>query len=158
MKYFTLQEFIVSATAKRLGINNTPAQWQVDNINELVDKLLDPLRESWSKYCENNNLGSGGIHVNNGVRSEALNKAINGSKTSAHILGAAADIVPTNGCMAEFKKFCVDWLKDKTFDQFISEEEDANGTPRWIHLGYKNSNGAHRKQFLKMIKNKYYYL
>ena len=158
MKYFTLQEFIVSATAKRLGINNTPAQWQVDNINELVDNLLDPLREAWSKYCVDNNLGSGGIHVNSGVRSEALNKAINGSKTSAHMLGAAADIVPTNGRMAEFKKFCMGWLKDKTFDQFISEEEDANGTPRWIHLGYKNSKGTHRKQFLKMIKNKYYYL
>lgn len=158
MKYFTLQEFIVSATTKRLGINNTPAQWQVDNINELVDKLLDPLREAWSQYCIDNNLGSGGIHINSGVRSEALNKAINGSKTSAHMLGAAADIVPTNGHMAEFKKFCIGWLKDKTFDQFISEEEDVNGTPRWIHLGYKNSKGTHRKQFLKMINNKYYYL
>ena len=158
MKYFTLQEFVNSSTAKKLNISNNPEQWQIDNINELVDNLLDPLREDWGKYCLTNNLGKQGIRINGGVRSVALNNAVGGSKTSAHMIGSAADIVPVNGKMKEFKTFCVNWLKNKTFDQFISENENSEGVPAWIHLGYKNSNNKQRKQFLKMINNKYYAL
>ena len=158
MKYFTLQEFIISDTAKKLNISNIPESWQINNINELVDNLLDPLREAWMNYCRINNLGSPGIHINSGVRSVALNNAIGGSKTSAHMYGFAADIVPLNGKMMEFKKFCVNWLQNKSFDQFISEDENNKGVPRWIHLGYKNSNNIQRRQFLKMVNNKYYSL
>ena len=158
MKYFTLQEFIISDTAKKLNISNIPEPWQIDNINELVDNLLDPLREDWMNYCKINNLGSPGIRVNSGVRSVALNDAIGGSKTSAHMYGFAADIVPLNGKMMEFKKFCVNWLQNKSFDQFISEDENNKGVPSWIHLGYKNSNNIQRRQFLKMVNNKYYSL
>lgn len=158
MKYFTLQEFIVSDTAKKLNINNIPEPWQIDNINELVDNLLDPLREDWMNYCRINNLGSPGICINSGVRSVAFNNAIGGSKTSAHMYGFAADIVPLNGKMMEFKKFCVNWLQNKSFDQFISEDENNKGVPGWIHLGYKNSNNIQRRQFLKMVGGKYYNL
>lgn len=158
MKYFTLQEFTNSSTAKKLNISNNPEQWQVNNIIELVDNLLDPLREGWSEYCSANNLGNPGIRINSGVRSVALNNAIGGSKTSAHMIGSAADITPLNGKMKEFKTFCVNWLKNKTFDQFISEDENSEGVPAWIHLGYKTSNNQQRKQFLKMINNKYYVL
>lgn len=156
MKYFTLQEFVNSSTAKKLNIRNNPEQWQVDNIIELVDNLLDPLREGWSEYCLANNLGNPGIRINSGVRSVALNNAVGGSKTSAHMIGSAADITPLNGKMKEFKTFCVNWLKNRKFDQFISEDENNVGVPTWIHLGYKNSNNQQRKQFLKMVNNKYY--
>ena len=47
----------------------------------------------------------------------------------------------------EFKKFCKEWLKDKNFDQFISEEE-IDGIPHWIHLGYRSMRRGQRKQFL----------
>jgi putative chitinase len=105
-----------------------------------------------------NNLGNPGVRINSGVRSVALNNAVGGSKTSAHMIGSAADITPLNGKMKEFKTFCVNWLKNKTFDQFISEDENSEGVPTWIHLGYKTSNNKQRKQFLKMINNKYYVL
>lgn len=158
MKYFTLNEFIKSDTAKKLGIDNTPTKTQKNHVIEFVDNLLDPLREAWEEYCNRHKLGSPALRVTSGIRSNALNKAVGGSKTSAHYLGYAADLVPYNGQLAHFKKFCVNWLFDKDFDQMISEAEDNNGIPQWIHIGYKNSAGKQREQYLYMKNGKYYYL
>ena len=120
MKYFTMDEFTRSETAKKYGIDNTPSEYQKNNVITLVENLLDPLREAWGLYCHKNQLGSAAIRVSSGIRSEKLNEAVGGSKTSAHYHGFAADLVPCNGKLAQFKKFCVDWLIDKDFDQFIS--------------------------------------
>ena len=155
MKYFKIDEFIKSDTAKLYNINNTPEQWQIDNINEFVDTLLDPLRKNWETYCGNNNLGSAAIIITSGIRSKALNKKVGGSNTSSHYYGYAADLVPKNGKLKEFKDFCVYWLKDKKFDQMISEDENTRGVPGWIHLGYKRYDGSQRKQFLRMKNGVY---
>ena len=37
----------------------------------------------------------------------------------------------------------------------ISEDENAQGVPRWIHIGYKNAQGAQRRQLLSMVGGKY---
>lgn len=155
MKYFTLKEFTASEQAKKLGIDNTPTSYQIKNVIEFVENLLDPLSEAWSIYCKANNLGSAAIKITSGIRCKALNNAVGGSATSAHYTGYAADIVPYNGKLLEFKNFCIDWLDNKNFDQFISEDE-KNGIPRWIHIGYKNNAGLFRKQYKYMINNKYY--
>ena len=158
MKYFTIDELVRSSTATARGIDNTPSEYQKNNAIELVENLLDPLREDWARYCKQYALGTPAIRVNSGIRSQKLNEAVGGSKTSAHYHGWAADIVPLNGHMDQFKKFCVNWLLDKEFDQFISEEEDKNHIPRWIHVGYKNGAGKQRGQFLYMVNGKYYNL
>ena len=158
MKYFSIAEFTKSDTAKKKGIDNTPTQYQIDNATEFIENLLDPLREAWGAYCEQHHLGTSAIRVTSGVRSKALNVAVGGSKTSAHYHGYAADLVPYNGQLREFKKFCVDWLFDKDFDQFISENEDKNNVPDWIHIGYKHGTGKQRHQYLYMVNNKYYTL
>jgi putative chitinase len=158
MKYFTLYEFVRSEKADKLGIDNLPNYYQIKNCNELVDNLLDPLREAWTKYCEIWHLGTPAIYVSSGIRSEELNDAVGGSKTSAHYHGWAADLIPRNGRLKEFKKFCIEWLIDKAFDQFISENEDEDNIPQWIHIGYKNGTGKQRQQFLYMKNGRYYYL
>lgn len=158
MKYFTMDEFVRSETATKRGIDNTPTDYQKSNVIEMVDNLLDPLREAWGVYCQQRALGTPAIRVSSGIRSEALNKAVGGSKTSAHYHGYAADLVPYNGKLAEFKKFCVDWLFDKDFDQMISENEDSNRVPEWIHIGYKHGSGKQRRQYLYMVNGKYYTL
>ena len=158
MKYFTLYEFVRSDTADRLGIDNLPTEYQMNNCIEMVEMLLDPLREAWAEYCSMKKLGGGAIYVSSGIRCEELNNAVGGSKTSAHYHGWAADLVPRNGRLKEFKTFCVEWLKDKAFDQFISEDEDENNIPRWIHIGYKNGSGKQRQQYLYMKNGKYYTL
>jgi putative chitinase len=158
MKYFTIKEFIESETAKKHNIDNTPTQIQVDHVIEMVDNLLDPLREDWGNYCKENDLGTPAIRVSSGIRSKLLNEMVGGSKTSAHYRGYAADLVPYNGRLKEFKQFCINWLRDKMFDQIISEEENKYGVPRWIHIGYKNSSDKQRKQYKYMVNGKYYML
>lgn len=86
MKYFTLRELTASATASRLGIDNTPTRQAVNNLNALITHLLDPLREKFGRP----------IYVNSGYRCPELNKAVGGSLTSQHLTGEAADITAGN--------------------------------------------------------------
>ena len=89
MKYFTIKELCKSSTAIEKKIDNTPNSEVINNLTQLIDNILDPLRERFGKP----------IIVNSGYRCPALNKAVNGSKTSQHIKGLAADI--TGGSVAK---------------------------------------------------------
>lgn len=156
MKYFQLHEFTTSEEAQKRGIDNTPEQWQIDNCEEMVNNLIDPLREAWAGYCKEEGLGTPALKVTSGIRSKALNDALpNASKTSSHFIGYAVDLKPYNGRLKKFKKFCYKWLKNQRFDQMISEEESADGTPCWLHIGYKRCDGSQRKQMLSNV-NKIY--
>ena len=55
-----------------------------------------------------------------------------------------------------YKSFCRGFLRVREFDQLISEKENSQGVPSWMHIGYKNSEGKQRKQLLSMIGGKYY--
>lgn len=146
-KWFTFSEFTKSATADKLGIDNNPKEEYIqDNIIELM-QVLDGAREEWANKCEENSWGTAAIVVNSGYRSDALNEAINGSKTSAHSIGAAADIEPKNQRNKEFLRFLEQYLLDNhiPFDQLISEHPDKNGVPSWIHIGLKNRQGKQRQ-------------
>lgn len=81
-KNFSYDELIASATAKRLGIDNTPNDEEKEKLRRLAIDILQPIRDAWR----------GVIVVNSGYRSEALNKAVGGVKNSQHRLGEAADI------------------------------------------------------------------
>lgn len=81
-KNFSYDELIASATAKRLGIDNTPTPEEKEKLRKLAEDILQPIRDAWK----------GVIVVNSGYRSEALNKAVGGVKNSQHRLGEAADI------------------------------------------------------------------
>lgn len=155
MKYFTMEELTASVTARRLGLDNTPNPEHRANLEMFVAQLLDPLRSAWAAKCANDQLGSNAINITSGYRGFRLNAAVGGSKTSAHCVGYAADLVPANGRLAEFKAFCRDWLKGQSFDQMISEDENSKGVPRWIHIGYKDQQGGQRRQLLSMVDGKY---
>ena len=154
MKHFTMVEMTRSATARKLGFDNTPSAEHAANIEMLVAQLLDPLREAWAVRCANEHWGTPALNVTSGYRGPAVNQAVGGSQTSAHCVGYAADLVPANGRLAEFKGFCRDYLKGRPFDQMISEDENAAGIPRWIHIGYKNPQGGQRRQLLSMVGGK----
>ena len=85
-RYFTLDEFVRSATATAHGIANVPTAEAVKNLERLVSRVLDPLREAWGSP----------IIVTSGYRCEELNKRVEGVKTSYHLRGMAADIRPRN--------------------------------------------------------------
>lgn len=157
MKYFTLKECIYSDTTQKKGIDNTPTPEIEAHIVESVETLLDPLREAWETHCKQNGLGVASISIISGYRCPQLNKAVGGSSTSAHCHGYAFDLIPMNRHMREFKRFCREFLAGRAFDQLISEGEDDNGMPSWMHVGYKHPDGKRQRgQYLSMIHGKYY--
>lgn len=142
MRYFELNEFIASDTAERKGIDNTPTFDAVNHLEELVAIILDPLREAWGSP----------LRVTSGYRCPELNKAVGGSRTSAHMTGYAADIQPTDTRRTgKFILFANAWLQEQGigFDQSIDE---VSGTTRWWHISIRTAEGKQRKQFLSLSK------
>lgn len=131
MKYFTLNELIKSDAAKRSKINNTPNKQEENNLIALVENILDPLREAYGKP----------IIVTSGFRCERLNKLVNGSKTSQHRTGQAADIRTVEDTVEENKKL-FDLIQELNlpFDQLIDEYNFD-----WVHVSYSPRN---RRQIL----------
>lgn len=78
---FTLDEFLVSQTARRHGVDMTPPDNVIGNIQSLVIELLQPLRD----------LAAAPLNISSGYRPPALNKLIGGSAKSAHMDGRATD-------------------------------------------------------------------
>ena len=134
---FVLSEFTRSVTAAKLGIPNTPTPEDIARLKQLCVSTLQPIRDAWGS----------GLKVTSGFRGFRLNKAVGGSDTGVHPLGWAADIVPANGRIKEFKAFVKFLLKKGhiPFDQCIDEKK---GKSEWVHIGFANRKGLQRKQFL----------
>lgn len=139
-KYFTLKELCKSETAERLNIDNFPSFEIVEHLSELVETILDPLRQAWGS----------GIYVSSGYRSEVLNTAVNGAKTSVHKQGWAADIQPMNSDFEGFKYFVQVWLlKNKVkFDQLLIETNSKGA--KWLHIGLYSNAKLQRGQIKNM--------
>lgn len=132
-KYFNINELVKSDTATKKKIDNTPTQEIKDNLNQLIDKILDPLRESYGKP----------IIVSSGYRCEALNKAVGGAKTSQHKAGQAADI-HTKSNTRESNKELFNLIRTLKlpYDQLINEYNY-----KWVHVSYSPKN---RRQVLNI--------
>lgn len=143
MKYFTYNELTNSSTAKRLGIDNTPTATEKANLKNVVENILDPLREKWGAP----------IIVTSGFRCKELNKKVGGSATSQHCLGQAVDIRTVSDEPVENYKL-LHLLIDMRlpYDQLISEYVDEKGHPDWIHVSYSS---RHRRQKLTCKAGKY---
>ena len=135
-RFFKLEEFLTSSTARQKSIENMPSWEVVEHLKELAE-FLDGLREDWGS----------GIRVSSGFRNDALNKAVGGVPNSCHRLGFAADIQPYNGKLKEFIEFTCDWLKDKDFDECIKERSNKT---EWIHLQLYSPKGFQRKKIFSM--------
>ncbi len=131
MKHFTIKELCRSATAERLGIDNTPPRSAVTALHELVDHVLDPLREAWG----------GPIHVNSGYRCPELNKAVGGTPYSQHQRGEAADI--TVGTPARNRRLLA---LIKRLNLPVDQCIDEKGC-RWIHVSHRA--GRNRRLYMK---------
>lgn len=131
MKYFTIKELHGSSIATQKGISNSPNSEITNNLEQLVDNILDPLREKYGKP----------IKINSGFRCPELNKVVGGSKTSQHLNGLAADI--TAGTVSENRKlFDLIQQLDLPFDQLIDKRKFS-----WIHVSYSKNP---RKQILHL--------
>ena len=125
-----------SDTAKKLGIKNDPTEEHLVNMILIAEKVFQPLRE----WCEHP------IRVNSMYRSEALNTALRGSKSSQHRFGQALDL-DTLGEKSNADLF--NYISEHlSYDQLIWEA-GTDADPDWIHVSYVNEE-KNRKQRLKM--------
>jgi hypothetical protein len=139
-KNLTLAEVTKSNTASRLGIDNSPTSEHITNLIKVANNIFQPIRDHFEKP----------IFISSGYRSEALNNAIGGSKTSQHSKGESIDIdndaveYPTN-------RMIFDYIKDHLeFDQLIYEFGDDKN-PAWVHVSFTESK-QNRRQVLKAVK------
>lgn len=135
-KHFTLDEFLKSATATRLGIDNTPDEKVLNCIQALVDNVLEPLRAHYGRP----------IIITSGYRCPRLNKAVGGSSTSQHAIGQAVDIRSVSDSREDNKEL-FDMIREMKlpFDQLINEFGYD-----WVHVSFGPRN---RRQVLKAEKS-----
>lgn len=138
IKYFKLSEFINSATAKRLSIDNMPSFEIVDNLNRLAN-YLDGIRAKLGKP----------ILVSSGYRCPMLNKAVGGVVNSQHLKGLAADLVCAD--MESLEKVL---RETGGFDQLIKEHRKGSPNSFWFHVSVCPSNGKPRNQIIMNLEKK----
>ena len=137
IKYFKLSEFINSATANRLGIDNIPSFEVVDNLNRLAD-YLDSIRAKFGKP----------ILISSGYRCPMLNKAVGGVVNSQHLKGLAADLV-----CSDMEKLLSIIRETKGFDQVITEHNKGSKS-YWIHVSVAPVFGKPRNQVIINLEKK----
>lgn len=128
MKYFTIKELAATSRASY----NVPNLEEEANLRDLVEYILDPLREAWGSP----------IQVNSGFRNAAVNKAVGGVASSQHTKGQAADIT-TGTKDGNRKLFELIQRLNLPFDQLIDEKDFA-----WVHVSYDAARS--RKQVLQI--------
>ena len=123
-KHISYKEGVYSITATRRGINNTPNDEQLNNMEKIADEVFEPLR-GWV---------GGPIKINSFFRSPELNTAIGGSAKSQHCHGQAIDLDDTFGRATNAEMF--HYIKEHSdFDQLIWEFGDDDN-PDWVHVSY----------------------
>ena len=138
-KHITYKEATRSVTALRLGIENVPNDYELQNMELIAEKVFEPLRKAVN----------GPIKINSFFRCEELNKAIGGSSRSQHCQGRAIDIDDVYGYVSN--SYMYYYIKDNLdFDQLIWEF-GTDTEPDWVHVSYVDSD-SNRKRCLLAYK------
>lgn len=138
-EHFTLDELVASQTASRKGIDNTPSPAILKNLLRLAT-VLEDVRLT---------LDGAPLIISSGYRSPALNKAVGGSKSSAHMEGLAVDFTaPFFGTVLQTAKRIA--ASKVQFDQVIHEYGS------WVHLGLASIGEAPRLQKLSIFNGTNY--
>ena len=138
-EHISKKEATFSATATRRGIDNTPGEYELQNMELIAEKVFEPLRKHVN----------GPIKINSFYRSEELNQAIGGSSNSQHCQGRAMDLDDTYGYMSNADMY--NYIKDNLdFDQMIWEF-GTEENPDWVHVSYVDAD-SNRKRCLQAYK------
>jgi hypothetical protein len=143
---FTLKELTKSDTATRLGLDNTPDDEALENLKTLCEMVLQPVREHFGKS----------VTVNSAYRSPESNAAVNGSKSSDHCKGMAADIEIVGVANADLAQWIMDNLD---YTQLILEFYTP-GIPDsgWVHVSYDPNNLKKQELTATKVAGKTQYL
>ena len=138
-KHISYKEATRSTTALRLGIENVPNEYELQNMEMVAKHIFEPLRQAIDAP----------IKINSFFRCEELNKAIGGSTKSQHCQGRAIDIDDIYGNVSN--AFMYYYIKDNLdFDQLIWEF-GTDDSPDWVHVSYVDAD-SNRKRCLRAIR------
>jgi len=125
---FTLAEMVKSETALRHNMDNTPGETEIENLKQLCEQVLQPVRNHFQT----------GVKVNSGFRHPEVNAKVGGSKTSDHPGIPNADLAI--------------WIMDNLQYTQLILEFYTPGIPDsgWVHVSYDPANL--KKQNLTAVK------
>lgn len=127
-EHFRMDEFVYSAMAVELGLNNALPSEVIPAIRNLMVRLLEPLHIYHRQP----------MYIMSGYRSEELNRLVGGAPSSQHMKGEAVDIYTVDR-----NRLLEDLVASRlNFDQAILYR-----TKGFIHLSLKK-HGVNRKQIL----------
>ena len=137
MREVSLKELLFSETATRLGIDNTPTDQVLINLQTLIYEVITPIINQFDD-----------IKITSGYRSPELCKAIGSSVTSQHCLGQAVDCEVIGVPNKELADWVVSHLNyDQCILEFWKPEEANSG---WVHVSYNKA--GNRKMYLRAYK------
>lgn len=141
---FTLKEFTNSETAAKNGFleQYNPTENIVNNLRKLATHIAEPIRAEFGSFSPTV-----------AYRCERVNTAVKGAKNSEHLRGQAFDeTFIKDGKNISGEVFF--WLlKSKLqWSKLIWEFGDVNN-PRWLHIGYDESNLKNEVLVAKKLGN-----
>lgn len=128
---FTLEELIYSDTAKKYNIDNKPNDEQLNNLVNLTNKILQPIRNKFGKP----------IKINSGFRCEKLNKKVGGASNSDHKYGAACDITCDNNL--KLWGLILNMINNGELKcRQVIWEKGTKNYPAWVHISINNNKNS----------------
>lgn len=122
---FSLQELTVSELAARNGWDNSPSEYELENLKRLA-QMLEKVRALLGKP----------IIINSAFRSKQVNDAVGSRDSSQHRIGCAADIrVPSMNPDQVCRTIIASNIE---YDQIIREFWDPEKGGGWTHISVPN--------------------
>ena len=130
-KNFTLEEL----TRTNTGYFNAPNYTQTINLRIITAAILQPVRSYLNEE----------VTITSGFRSAQVNIEVNGSNSSFHLHGMAADFK-----VKSFQK-AVDFIQDNLEFTELGIYQTKNGVIRFLHVAYNPLNLS-KETFIKIVK------
>lgn len=121
-EHLTLDEMTHSATAEKLGIDNTPPISIVNKLSIFAKTIFEPLRE----------IVNAPIIVTSGYRCPELERAISGRAYGQHMLGEAADMICLNMTASELYQV----IKNQNVFAYGQLILERIGGKEWVHVSF----------------------
>lgn len=135
--HFSWDELTTTST----GLDNTPGAAARGNLERLAVKVLEPIRGQF-----------GPIRITSAFRSSAVNRAVGGISTSAHLDGLGVDLYATQGATADQ---IATWLYTQSglpLRQIIAEHHTGH-----LHVEMQADGPPYLRQFLETQDGRSYF-
>ena len=121
-RFFSFDELTNTSHDDLLQRNKIEANDFIANLKELAEVLLDHLRDKF-----------GPITISSGFRGSSLNLRVNGSSTSQHCKGQAADCIRPDWDWAMLDTVA-NWVAKESGLKFGQVIREKRGDAMWIHI------------------------